>query len=161
MPLICRIYPNGPADVNHFHAAGGMSYFISELISAGLVHTDVTTVAGGDGLLQYGLEPFQNETTGDDSIVYRDGARKSGDVNVLTSCDKPFRPDGGLRLLQGNYDKAVISSLVDVDLYNCSANGEGRLYRRKRIFLKNMTGINPARGGAIIHTKVCSVIYLY
>ena len=61
-------------NVNHFHAAGGMSYFISELISAGLVHTDVTTVAGGDGLLQYGLEPFQNETTGDDSIVYRDGA---------------------------------------------------------------------------------------
>jgi len=46
-PLICRIYPNGSADVNHFHAAGGMAYLISQLIDAGLVHKDVTTVKTG------------------------------------------------------------------------------------------------------------------
>jgi len=108
VPLICRIYPNGPADVNHFHAAGGMSYLISELISSGLVHADVTTVAGGNGLHAYGLEPIQNDKAEIDSILYREGARSSGDKDVLTSCDKPFRPDGGLRLLQGNLGRSVM-----------------------------------------------------
>jgi len=60
VPLICKIYPNGIMDVNHFHAAGGMAYLIGELIHAGLMQADVTTVAGGDGLHAYTKEPIKN-----------------------------------------------------------------------------------------------------
>jgi len=108
VPLICRIYPNGPADVNHFHAAGGMAYLISELMSSNLVHADVTTVADGNGLHAYGLEPIQNDKVNADSILYREGPRESGDLDVLTSYDKPFQKDGGLRLLTGNLGRSVM-----------------------------------------------------
>lgn len=108
VPLICRIYPNGPADVNHFHAAGGMGYLISELLSAGLVHPDVTTVAGGEGLVEYTREPIKNAHAEADKILYRQGPKESLDKEVLTSVKEPFRPDGGLRLLTGNIGRAVI-----------------------------------------------------
>jgi len=48
VPLICKIYPNGVMDVNHFHAAGGMAYLISELLCEQLAQNDVTTVARRD-----------------------------------------------------------------------------------------------------------------
>lgn len=107
-PLICRIYPNGVADVNHFHAAGGMAYLVSQLIDAGLVHTDVTTVAGGEGLIEYTREPIKNAHLEADTVLYREGPKESLDTEVLTSVDKPFRPDGGLRLLKGNIGRSVI-----------------------------------------------------
>ena len=108
VPLICRIYPNGPADVNHFQAAGGMPYLISELIGAGCVHADVTTVAGGDGLHAYTREPIQNNHAESDSVLYRMGPSESADKNVLTAISEPFRPDGGLRLLTGNIGRGVM-----------------------------------------------------
>ena len=108
VPLICRIYPNGSADVNHFHAAGGMAYLISQLIDAGLVHTDVTTVAGGEGLMEYTREPIKNTHAEADTVLFRDGPKESLDTEILTSVDKPFRPDGGLRLLQGNIGRSVM-----------------------------------------------------
>ena len=107
-PLICRIYPNGSADVNHFHAAGGMAYLISQLIDAGLVHKDVTTVAGGEGLVEYTREPVKNAHVEADTILFRDGPKESLDTEILTSVDKPFRPDGGLRLLEGNIGRSVM-----------------------------------------------------
>jgi len=107
-PLICRIYPNGIADVNHFHAAGGMGYLISQLIDADLLHTDVTTVAGGEGLIEYTREPIKNTHAEADTILFRDGPKESLDTEILTSVDKPFRPDGGLRLLSGNIGRSVM-----------------------------------------------------
>ncbi len=107
-PLICRIYPNGVADVNHFHAAGGMAYLVSQLIDAGLVHTDVKTVAGGEGLIEYTREPIKNAHAEADTVLFRDGPKESLDSEVLTSIDKPFRPDGGLRLLTGNIGRSVM-----------------------------------------------------
>ncbi len=107
-PLICRIYPNGTADVNHFHAAGGMAYLISQLIDAGLVHTDVTTVAGGEGLIEYTREPIKNSHAEADTVLFKEGPKESLDTDILTSVDKPFRPDGGLRLLEGNIGRSVM-----------------------------------------------------
>ena len=107
-PLICRIYPNGSADVNHFHAAGGMAYLISQLIDAGLVHTDVTTVAGGEGLAEYTCEPIKNAHAEADTVLFREGPKESLDTEILTTVDKPFRPDGGLRLLSGNIGRSVM-----------------------------------------------------
>ncbi len=55
-PLLTRVYPNGKADVNHFHAAGGMAFVIRELLGDGLLHRDVTTIFG-QGLDSYTTEP--------------------------------------------------------------------------------------------------------
>ena len=102
-PLLARVYPNGKADVNHFHAAGGMSLLIRELLSAGLLHDDVTTVMGR-GLSAYTQEPALE----DGHLVWRDGPSASGDLSVLATTEKPFAPDGGLRLMRGNLGRGVI-----------------------------------------------------
>jgi phosphogluconate dehydratase len=102
-PLLARIYPNGRADVNHFHAAGGMAFLIGELLDGGLLHEDVTTVAG-KGLGSYRQEPSLEHG----ALVWKDGATRSGDPSVLATVEKPFSPDGGLRLMQGNLGRGVI-----------------------------------------------------
>ena len=102
-PLLARIYPNGKADVNHFHAAGGMAFLIGELLDAGLLHEDVTTVAG-KGLSAYRQEPVLEQG----ALVWKDGAARSGDPSVLTTAATPFSADGGLRLMQGNLGRGVI-----------------------------------------------------
>ncbi|MEO0946465.1 MAG: dihydroxy-acid dehydratase, partial [Pseudomonadota bacterium] len=55
-PLMAKVYPNGLADVNHFHAAGGLAYMIGQLLDEGLLHDDTKTVAG-DGLALYTTDP--------------------------------------------------------------------------------------------------------
>jgi len=104
VPLLARIYPNGKADVNHFHAAGGMGYLIRELLGAGLLHGDVQTVAG-PGLAAYAQEPFLDA---DGKLVWRDAPAVSGDDSVLRPVSNPFSPDGGLRRLTGNLGRSVI-----------------------------------------------------
>lgn len=108
IPLICKIYPNGSADVNHFHAAGGMPYLIHELINSGLLHTDVTTVAGGDGLHEYTREPIKNADGSTDAVLFRTGPTQSLNTEILTTTKTPFRKDGGLRLLVGNLGRGVM-----------------------------------------------------
>jgi len=103
VPLIARVYPNGAADVNHFHAAGGMAFVIRELLGAGLLHGDVRTVSGAD-LHAYTQEPWLDGGR----LAWRDGAVASGDLNVLRPASDPFSADGGLKLLQGNLGRAVI-----------------------------------------------------
>jgi phosphogluconate dehydratase len=103
VPLLARVYPNGLADVNHFHAAGGMPYLIGELLDAGLLHADVRTVWGA-GLQRYREEPSLEG----DRLVWRPGTRASGDPAVLAPASRPFSANGGLRLLAGNLGRAVI-----------------------------------------------------
>ncbi len=110
-PLLCRIYPNGSADVNHFHAAGGMAFLIKELRGRGLLHDDVLTVMG-PGLSDYEKEP----TLLGDEIVWKPIPEKSGDESVLRPVENPFQPEGGLKVLDGNIGRAVIKvSAVDPD----------------------------------------------
>jgi phosphogluconate dehydratase len=108
VPLICKIYPNGIMDVNHFHAAGGMAYLIGELLDAGLMQGDVTTIAGGDGLGAYTREPIKNMHLEPDSVIWREGPKESLDVEILTTVERPIRKDGGLALLEGNLGRAVM-----------------------------------------------------
>ncbi|WP_349256460.1 phosphogluconate dehydratase [Aliidongia sp.] len=103
VPLLARVYPNGQADVNHFHAAGGMAFLIATLLDAGLLHEDVSTVAG-PGLTRYRREPSLQGG----ELVWRDGPRASLDLGVLRPAAEPFAPDGGLRMLDGNLGRAVI-----------------------------------------------------
>ncbi|MBS7543774.1 phosphogluconate dehydratase [Ancylobacter oerskovii] len=105
-PLLCRVYPNGKADVNHFHAAGGMAFVIRELLSDGLLHRDVETV-WGSGLDAYTLEP---KLTSEGTLDWRDGARESGDENVVRPASRPFQATGGLKLLSGDLGRAVIKT---------------------------------------------------
>ena len=102
-PLLARVYPNGAADVNHFHAAGGVAYVIRQLLDAGLLHEDVETVAG-HGLARYTQEPVMI----DGVLQWRDGAATSGDATVLATAAEPFSAEGGLRLLQGNLGRGMI-----------------------------------------------------
>jgi phosphogluconate dehydratase len=102
-PLLARVYPNGSADVNHFHAAGGMAFLTRELLEAGLLHGDAVAVAG-DGLGAYAQEPFLI----DETLAWRDGEANSGDVTVLRAAQAPFASDGGLRVLAGGLGRAVV-----------------------------------------------------
>ena len=104
IPLLCRVYPNGLADVNHFQAAGGLQFVIGQLLKAGLLHQDVDTVAGQGGLAAYTREPVLEE----DELVWRDGAAVSLDTSIVAPIDAPFTADGGLKLLTGNLGRAVI-----------------------------------------------------
>ncbi|WP_298216612.1 phosphogluconate dehydratase [Acidocella sp.] len=101
-PLLCRIYPNGTADVNHFHAAGGTGFLIRELLGAGLVHEDIETVMG-QGLAAYAKEPYLD----DGELAWRDPPEASRDEKVLRPASRPFQPTGGLKLLAGNLGQGV------------------------------------------------------
>ena len=106
IPLLTRIYPNGKADVNHFNAAGGMGFMIRELLSAGLLHEDVTTIMG-TGLSGYSQEPGLDDKG---ALTWRDAARTSGDTSVLRGVAEPFQATGGLNVLEGPLGRAVIKS---------------------------------------------------
>ena len=103
VPLLTRVYPNGQADVNAFHRAGGMGFLIRELLGAGLLHGDVQTVAGP------GLWPYtQVPELGPEGLVWRDAPAASGDEAILRPAARPFSENGGLRLLTGNLGRSVI-----------------------------------------------------
>jgi phosphogluconate dehydratase len=104
VPLLARIYPNGSADVNHFHAAGGMGFLVRELLNAGLMHADVQTIAGA-GLDAYTQEPWLSP---DGLVAWRPAPTESGDTSVLRPASDPFSADGGLKLLRGNLGRSVI-----------------------------------------------------
>jgi len=108
-PLLMRVYPNGQADVNHFHAAGGMGFVIRELIDAGLLHADIKTVHGGD-LSDQAMAPALE----DDRLTWQPPLEKSRDESILRPAAAPFAADGGIRLLKGNLGRAIVKiSAVD------------------------------------------------
>jgi phosphogluconate dehydratase len=103
VPLLARVYPNGKADVNHFHAAGGMGFLMAQLLRAGLLHESVQTIMG-PGLQHYTREPWLDQG----QLRWRAVPERSADETVLRPVDRPFSADGGLRLLKGNLGRAVI-----------------------------------------------------
>lgn len=103
VPLMARVYPNGLADVNHFHAAGGIGYMIGELLDAGMLHEDVKTIIG-NGLNGYTAEP---KLSGD-RVVWEDGAKETLNDKILRPATDPFAVTGGLKQLEGNLGRGVI-----------------------------------------------------
>ena len=104
VPLLARVYPNGYADVNQFHEAGGMGFLIDQLLGAGLLHADVRTVFG-TGLDGYTQMPVLGD---DGALRWTPVSKESGNRGVLRGAAEPFRADGGLRMLSGNLGRAVI-----------------------------------------------------
>lgn len=105
VPLITRIYPNGHADINHFQEAGGMALLFRELLAAGLLHEDVETICGR-GLQRYTQTPVLENG----QLIWVDGATTSGDPEVVATTSKPFKHDGGLKVLEGNLGMSVIKT---------------------------------------------------
>ena len=113
-PLLCKMYPNGSLDVNHFRDAGGMGVVISQLIKAGLVHNDVKTIMGV-GLDDYCVEPKLI----DSKLVFQKDCNISRNDEVISSIENPYSKEGGLKLLKGNIGRSVIktSALKESQLY--------------------------------------------
>ncbi|MEO0817463.1 MAG: phosphogluconate dehydratase [Pseudomonadota bacterium] len=100
-PLLCRIYPNGVADVNHFHAAGGMGFVVRELVEAGLMVGDAAGISGT--ISAYSQEPWLDG----DTLKWRESPKVSGDIDILRPVSDPFSADGGLRLMDGPLGRGV------------------------------------------------------
>ena len=103
VPLLARVYPNGIADVNHFHAAGGLGFTMRELLAAGLLHNDVTTIRG-KGLENFCVEPFLEGG----KVDWRPATAQSHDLDILRPASEPFDAEGGLRVVAGNLGRAVV-----------------------------------------------------
>ncbi|WP_428925329.1 phosphogluconate dehydratase [Marinibacterium sp. SX1] len=103
IPLMARVYPNGLADVNHFHAAGGLGYMIGSLLTEGLLHDDTRTVAG-DGLNHYTAEPKLI----DGALTWQPGSGESLNDKILRPASEPFQATGGLRRLTGSMGVGVM-----------------------------------------------------
>jgi phosphogluconate dehydratase len=117
VPLLARVYPNGAADVNHFHAAGGLGFVIGQLLEAGLLHDDVQTILGR-GLSKYCAEPFVDN----DALSWRPSQKVSLDDDILRPVESAFDAEGGLRLVSGDIGRAIVKvSAVEKDRQFISA----------------------------------------
>lgn len=129
VPLLARIYPNGPADVNQFHAAGGIAFVISELLRGGLLFRDVETVAGDD-LAAYALEPWLR----DGALAYRPVRANLLEQSIVRPLENPFQATGGLALLCGNLGRAVAkTSAVKSD--RLAVTAQARVFENQESFL--------------------------
>ncbi len=117
VPLLAHVYPSGVADVNHFHAAGGLGFVMGELLDAGLLNRDVTTILG-PGLDTFRIEPFLD----DQQIAWREAARETLDADIVRPVAEAFDAEGGIRLVQGNIGRAIVKvSAVDPAHYRIDA----------------------------------------
>lgn len=106
VPVISQIYPNGLADINRFHAVGGMPYLISTLLDNGFLHEDARTVSAKGTLADYRMEP----KLADNGIDWHPAPAASLDTNVLRPANEPFSTTGGLKALKGNIGNAIIKT---------------------------------------------------
>ena len=122
VPLLARVYPNGSGDVNHFHAAGGISFLVRELLGAGLAHGDVLTIAEG-GMAAYATEPVLGAADSVSPVLtWQPAPAESGEDTMLRPATRPFMPDGGMRLVKGNLGRATFkTSAVDPERWTIEA----------------------------------------
>ena len=128
VPLLARVYPNGIADVNHFHAAGGLGFVISQLLDAGLLHEDVQTILGS-GLRNFCREPFLR----DGGLEWRDAPAESLDADIVRPANDPFDAEGGLRLVAGNVGRAIVK-VSAVAPEHCSIKAPARVFSSQAAF---------------------------
>lgn len=106
IPLLARVYPNGSADINQFHDAGGVQFLVRELLAAGLLHRDVLTMARNGTLSEY----TSTADVSNGELVWREGTAQSNDNSVLRACSDPFQSDSGIKMLSGNLGEAVMKT---------------------------------------------------
>ena len=129
IPQLSKVYPNGTADVNHFHAAGGLGFILSDMLDNGLLHEDVNTILG-PGLRRFCKEPHIEN----DELVWNDTQPESLDEEILRPCKRPFNPEGGLQLLAGNLGRAIVKvSAVDPQYHSIEA--PARVFQSQQAFV--------------------------
>ena len=92
IPLLAKVYPNGSADINQFHAAGGMSFIIGELLDEGLLDGSAKTI-WGKNLFDYVSEANLK----DSELVWHKEKSKSYDDKILRRVKDPHQKNGGLK----------------------------------------------------------------
>ena len=145
VPLLARVYPNGIADVNHFHAAGGMGFLIRELLDAGYLHDDVKTVWGG-GLSNYGVEAKLIE----DKLTFEAAPKESGNPKILAPVSAAFSQNGGLKLLRGNLGASVIKV--------SAVKPENRVVEAKARVFHSQDGLQAAFKAGELNGDVIAVV---
>lgn len=103
VPQMSQVYPNGTADVNHFHAAGGLGFILNDMLNNNLLHEDVDTILGR-GLRRFCQEPH----IVDEKLAWKEAQSKSLDTSILRSSLEPFNAEGGLQLVAGNLGRAIV-----------------------------------------------------
>jgi phosphogluconate dehydratase len=130
IPLLTRVYPNGAADVNHFHAAGGMGFLIYTLLENGLLHNDVNTILGF-GLDKYTKEPKIKEN----KLVWEKGPKKSLNESIIRKVSNPFQLKSGLRMMSGNIGRAVMK-ISAIDSNNMIIKAEAIVFEEQEDLIK-------------------------
>ena len=145
IPLLARVYPNGSADVNQFHAAGGMSFIIGELLDAGLLDGTAKTV-WGENIFNYVSEA----TLGKSELLWKKTKSKSYDNKILKYVKKPHQKNGGLIILKGNIGKGVIkTSAVDF---------ENQKIKAPAMVFNNQTDVKKAYEKGLLNKDVVVVV---
>lgn len=129
VPLLARVYPNGTADVNYFHQAGGLGFVIRELLDAGILHDDVNTIVG-PGLRRFSQSPIKVSN----GVRWQPVPGQSGDPNVVRGCHEPFQHTGGLSLVQGNIGRAI-AKVSAVAAENRRIRAPARVFHSQDAFL--------------------------
>ena len=130
IPLLTRVYPNGAADVNHFHAAGGMGFLIYTLLENGLLHNDVNTILGF-GLDKYTKEPKIKAN----ELVWEEGPKKSLNESIIRKVSNPFQLKSGLRMMSGNIGRAVMK-ISAIDSNNMIIKAEAIVFEEQEDLIK-------------------------
>ena len=145
IPLLARVYPNGSADVNQFHAAGGMSFIIGELLDAGLLDGTAKTV-WGKNIFNY----ISEATLGKSELLWKKIKSKSYDNKILKYVKKPHQKNGGLKILKGNIGKGVIKiSAVDF---------ENQKIKAPAMVFNNQTDVKKAYEKGLLNKDVVVVV---
>jgi phosphogluconate dehydratase len=136
IPLLTKVYPNGAADINHFHAAGGMGFVMHTLLENNLLHSDVQTILG------IGLEKFTQEPKIVNGLIHwNEGQKSSLNDSILRPVSNPFSNEGGLTLLQGNIGRSIMkTSAVSEDYFVTEA--PAMVFNEQEDFMKEFKAGN-------------------
>jgi phosphogluconate dehydratase len=134
IPQLSRVYPNGAADVNHFHAAGGLGFILSDMLNSGLLHEDVNTILG-QGLRRFCKEPHIENN----DLVWKDAQPESLDEDILRSCAEPFRSEGGLQLVAGNFGRAIVKVSAVAPEYH-AIKAPAKVFQSQQAFVDAFNG---------------------
>jgi phosphogluconate dehydratase len=153
VPLMARVYPNGLADVNQFHAAGGLSFMLRELIDGGILHEDVNTILG-HGLRRFCVEP----AAVGGHLEFRPAQAVSLDREILRPFADPFDAEGGLRVVDGNVGRAIVKTSAVAD-ERCAISASARVFLSQETFIaafndgeleQDLVAVLPAQGPSAI-----------
>mgnify|MGYP001017029494 FL=1 len=101
VPLLVRMYPNGPADVNAFEQAGAVPGLMRRLAEADLIHLDATPVFGE-------MQDYLSRPALVDGKLVWQPVGESTVPSVLSVAGSVFQATGGTKLLSGNLGRAVV-----------------------------------------------------